>query len=130
MSVQALYPQLGRDRAVALEAQSPDVFKITFAAAFDYRNDMVGIPQTFSTGGSKAEPPFQPSLQASRSSQSLQMFPGRQAIDATLRAHASVAFHYFFADVSRIGAQPPFLHAPVGAERQPTLRHLQTAPAA
>jgi hypothetical protein len=61
---------------MAFEAQSPDVFEITFTAAFDYGNDMVGIPQAFSTGGSQTKSPFQPSFQASRASQSLQMFPG------------------------------------------------------
>jgi len=115
---------------MAFEAQSADIFEITFAPAFNYRNDMVGIPQAFSTSRSEAESPFQPSLQASRAAQSLQMFPDRQAIDATLRADTLVTFQYFFANISRIGAQPPLLHAPIGTERQPTFRYFQTAPAA
>jgi hypothetical protein len=129
-SCASFFPQLCRDRTVTLQAQSPDVFEITFAPAFDYGNDMIGVPEAFSTSRSETESPFQPSLQASRASQSLQMFPGRQAIDAALHADTLVSFQYFFADISRIGAQPPLLHAPVRAERQPALRHLQTAPAA
>jgi hypothetical protein len=91
---------------------------------------MVGVPQALSTGGSQTKPPFPPSFQPSPASQSLQMFPGRQAIDATLRADSLVACQYFFADISGIRSQPPLLHAPVRTESQPTLRHFQTAPAA
>jgi len=115
---------------MAFQAKRSYVLEITFSAAFDYGNDMISIPEASSTGRSEPEPPFQPSFQTGGATQSLQLPPGCQAIDAALRTDALVALQDFFADVSRIGAQAPFLHAPVRAEGESSLGHLEIAPAA
>jgi len=115
---------------MAFQAEGPDVFQIAFSAAFDYRYDMVGVPQTFSAGRSETEPPFQPSLQTGSATQSLHMAPGRQAIDAAVSADTVIACHYFFADISWVGTQAPFLNAPGRAESDAALRYFQIAPPA
>ena len=41
-----------------------------------------------------------------------------------------VALEHFLANIARIGAQAPFVHAPVRAESEPAFRDLKIAPAA
>jgi hypothetical protein len=76
---------------MAFQAKRSYVLEITFSAAFDDGNDMIGVPEALSAGRSEPESPFQSSLQAGRATQSLKVSPGCQTVDATLGAHASVA---------------------------------------
>jgi len=115
---------------MAFQAKGPDVFEITFAAAFDHRNDVIGIPKAFSAHSAGTEAPVDESFQTGSTAQPLEVSPGLQAIDAALSANAPISFQYFFTDVSRVGSQAPFLYAPIRAERQATLGHLEIAPAA
>jgi hypothetical protein len=109
---------------MAFQAEGSEVCEIALAAAFDHRNDMIGIPKAFSGSRSGTKAPIDPGLQAGGSAQSLQMSPGRQAIDAALTADALVALEHSLADVSGIGAQAPFLDAPVRTECEAALGYL------
>ena len=115
---------------MAFQAKRSNIFQITLATALDYRNDMIGIPKALPDTLSWTDPPAGHCFEARGATQSLQVSPGREAIDTTLRADALVALEHLFADVARIGPEPPFLHAPVRTKRQPTPRHFQVAPAA
>ena len=52
------------------------------------------------------------------------------AVDSALCADAPVTLEYALAKMSWIGAQSPFLYAPVRTKSQPATRHFQAAPAA
>jgi len=106
------------------------VFEITFSAAFNDGHDMIGVPKAFPAGRSESKSPFQASFETGGAAQLFQMPPCRHAVDAALSADSMVALQYFFADVSRIGAQAPFRHAPIRAEGESSLGHLEVAPAA
>jgi hypothetical protein len=76
---------------VAFQAKSPDVLEVTLAAAFDHRNDMVGIPEAFSQGRAGTKTPVGKGLQARQTACSLQMPPGSEAIDSALSADTPIA---------------------------------------
>lgn len=115
---------------MAFQTECPDIFEIAFAAALYNWNDMVGVPKAFPDAQPRAQAPVGERLLAANTAQALQMFPGRNAIHAALRAHALVALQDSFANITGIGAQPPLRDAPVRAERMAPVGHLETAPAA
>lgn len=67
--------EFGGSGAMALQAKGADVFQIAFAAAFDHRQDVIGVPQAFAAGfsGSAANSPIEIGLESRRAPQTAQL---------------------------------------------------------
>ena len=111
----ATFAKFGSYYAMAFQAQSADVRQIALASAFNYRHDVIGIPQAFAPFGCDA--PLRESFEARRASKPLQVLKSRKAIRATRRAHAPIALEHLLAQITGIGSETPFLHAPIGTKR-------------
>jgi len=113
---------------VALQTEGANVREIAFATTFHHWNDMVGIPQALS--GTAAQAPIEKKLEPGSASETFQLPLSIQAVDSAAGANAAIALQYAFANIARVAAQAPLLHAPGGTKSYATLRHLQIAPAA
>jgi hypothetical protein len=91
------------------KTQGTDVIQVALSAAFRYRQNVIGIPQSFTylcleapvqhkllAGG--AARPFQPALLFDR-------------VKTTMSAHASISLEYLFAQVSGLRSQLPLMYA-------------------
>jgi hypothetical protein len=109
---------------MTLQAESPNVRQAALASSLHYREDMIRIPKMpacaplplESAPGCPVEFTF--------------VFAEGFRVQAALRAHAAVAREYLLPQISGIGAQPPFVDAFLGAEREASLRHLGPTPPA
>lgn len=113
---------------MADQAQRPDVRQVASASTFRDRENVVGIPK-----GPSADCLQTPALeraQAPHATTPFQRKERRHRIGPALRADPFIPRESPFAQESRIGAQAPFFHAELRAERQPPLGHFQFAPAA
>ena len=68
---------------MALEAQRADVLQVTLAPAFDDRDNMVRIPETFAPA--RSQTPFAASFQACRAPQAAKVAPSLLAIPPVRR---------------------------------------------
>lgn len=127
MTSQAL-AQGERFAAMAENAERPEVQQIAFAAALDYRHDVVGVPQRFTI--EPLQSPFIEQLQAMRAAGAFQPGEGGAGIHAANRADAAVAGEHPIAKIARIGAELPFIDAPVRAKRESPRRNFEVAPTA
>jgi hypothetical protein len=87
---------------------------------------MVGIPQAFSA----AQVPFGSGAMTGASAESAQMDVSRGTICAAKSTYAAIPFEHFFTQVSRIGAQLPFVNAPIRTECRTAGRDFEVTPAA
>jgi hypothetical protein len=111
---------------VTLQAKRAHIGQIAFAPAFGHRDDVIGIPESFSS----LKSPLGVCFRACRSAKPLDVPQLRNAVEAAYCADAAVAFEDTFAEVARVAAQSPFFDAPIRTERQAAQRHFQIAPAA
>jgi hypothetical protein len=109
---------------VAFDAQRSHVREVAFATAFHHRHDMVRIPQVATAAPILFELAARPVIQLAL------IAAHRLSIETALRAHTGIAREYLFAQVSGIGAQPPFMYAGIGAKRESALGDSDPAPAA
>src|ERR1700734_2398562 len=113
---------------MALQTQSADVLEIALASALYYGRDMVGIPQRLS--GTGAQSPMQQRSQPRSTSQPFQLPSCMQAVNSATGADPAIAFQYFFGNLARTAASPPFFHAPVRTEGHAAFGDFQIAPTA
>ena len=113
---------------MAPQAQRPNIRQIALAATLRHRRDVVGIPQARAPQILQAPvakhaytPPWRESLDAP---------PFRDRIQVTGGAHPLVAIEYLVSQISRVGAQAPFVDTPVRAEGPSPRRYFQAAPTA
>ncbi len=99
---------------MAGQTEGPDVAKVAFAAALADRNDVVRVPETFPVYGFQA--PIVEHQGPACATRALQPAQRLQCVDAANGASATVAREDPLAKISWIGAEPPFMHAPVGTE--------------
>ncbi len=110
------------------QAERANVFKVAFAPAFADRQNMVRIPEAFAGHGFQSPIiQHQFSTGAAGALQSSECF---QRVDMAERAATSVAGKHSLAKIAWIGAQAPFMDAPVGAKCQSAWRNFQRTPAA
>jgi hypothetical protein len=94
------FTQFQRRRAMAAQAERPNVIEVAFPSPLHHSLNVVSIPKAFATV--PLEPPkFQ---QRSTSTATRMLHPpiGRERVDATGDANASIAQQYFFAQVCRL----------------------------
>ena len=103
------FPQLCGDRSMATQAKGADIIQVALSAAFRYRQNVIGIPQTFShlcletpvehkRLACGAACPFQPAMLFDR-------------VKTTMSANASIALEYMFAQVPWLRSQLPLVYA-------------------
>ena len=105
---------------MALQAQSPQVGKIAFAAALDDGHNVMAIPEGFAA----AKPPVSKSLHAGNSSEPFDAMKFRYAVHPANRTNAFVTLENSAAKMAGIGAQFPLFNAPLGAKREAARRNL------
>ena len=111
---------------MALEAKSAHVGEVALAAAFGNGDDVVGIPQSFAA----AEIPGGEGTGASGTAEAFDVMKLGGAIETADGAEAAIALEDAFAQVAGVGAELPFLDAPLGAEGEAAGRDFELAPAA
>jgi hypothetical protein len=114
---------------MANETQSPQVVQIALAAAFDNRQNVIGIPQR-AAGETLKSPSFE-QLEAMHAAGSLQFGKGGFGVEAAGFADAPIARENLIAKIAWIGAKFPLMDAEVGAEGEaPRGWDFEVAPAA
>ena len=113
---------------MTLQAQRPEIGEIAFAATLRNWRDVVGIPQAGSPQILQAE--IAKHAYSSRCPKPLDPAPFSDGVHSADGANTFVAFKHLLPEVPRIGAQPPFVNAPIGAEGSPPRWNLQAAPSA
>jgi hypothetical protein len=114
--------------AMAAQAEGAQVREVALAAAFDDGRDVIGLPE--GAAGVTGQVPVVEQALAGWAARALQDALRDQRIDTTTFADAAIAFEHLIAEVAGVGAQPPLVHAVVGAEGAAALGHFGRAPAA
>ena len=110
------------------QAQSPQVLEVALAPALDDGHDVIRIPEAPSV--EPLEPPPRQKPFPVRPSGPFQIEVRDASVRVAKRANPPVPGEYMVAEISRIGAQPPFMHAPVRTKGEAAGGHLEIAPAA
>ena len=110
------------------KAESAYVFEIAFPAALGHREDVVRIPQA--SAGEAFQSPMREQHAAACAARSFEFIVCGPRIDQATCANALIALRYLFAQISGIGAQAPFVYAPVRAKSPPARWHFERAPSA
>ncbi len=113
---------------MAEKTQSAQVFQVAFSATLCDGQDMIGIPQALTVQA--LEPPFDEKPQPVGPPGTLQLGISSARVDAAEGANAPVPLQYLLAKVSRIGAQPPLMYAPIRTERKAPRGDFEVAPTA
>ena len=108
------FAELAGDFAMAAQAEGTDVLEFAFAAAFDYREDVVGVPQRLAQAGFQS--PVMQEGCAVGATGAFELAERSEGIDAAVGADAAVAFEDVFAEVCGLGAELPFVDAVGGAK--------------
>jgi len=109
---------------MTLQAESPNVRQAALASSLHYGEDVIRIPKM------PACAPLSLEFTAGCPVEFTFVFAEGFRVEAALCAYAAVTHEYLLPQISRIGAQPPFVDAFLGAEREAAFRHLGPAPAA
>lgn len=120
--------QSRRGSAVALQAKRPHIAQIALPAALRYRDNMIGIPERF-PAALRQSPLFQKSPPR-RKIQPPHVAAQRHSIHLARRADSVVPRQNALAQISRIRAQFPFMHAGIRTKGAPVSRSLLAAPPA
>lgn len=113
---------------MADQAKRANIRKVALASAFNHRDNVVRIPQRFTVDSRKT--PVREQFFPVRASGPFQVKIGRTCVHVAQSADATIAYEHLLAKVAWVCAKPPFVHAPVGAEREPARRHFEIAPTA
>ncbi len=101
---------------MANETQRSQIVEIALAAAFDDRQNVVGIPQR-APGKTLKSPSFE-QLKAMHAAGSLQFGKGGFGVQAAGFADTAIAGENLIAKIAWIGAKFPLVDAEVGAESE------------
>src|SRR4051794_4280161 len=99
---------------MAANTQRTQILKIALSAAFDYRDLVIGVPETLS-----CEPPQPPSgkqFLTLGSTRLPQFAIRRDSIGAADCANTGIAQQNLIAKVAGISAQTPLVHTPIRTE--------------
>jgi hypothetical protein len=113
---------------MAAKAERTQILKIALSAAFDYRDLVIGVPQTLSCD--PHQPPIGKQFLTLGSTRSPQFAIRRDGVGPADGANTGIAQQNLFANVPGISAQTPFIHAPIRTEREAPCWNFQAAPAA
>jgi hypothetical protein len=91
------------------KTQGADVIQVAFPAAFRYRQNVIGIPQSFTYLCLQA--PVQHKLLAGGAARPFQPAMLFDRVKITMSAYASIALEYLFAQVSWLRSQLPLVYA-------------------
>jgi hypothetical protein len=121
--------QLERHAAMANHAQRAQIVQVAFAAAFDHRKNVIGIPQR--AAGEAFQSPLFQELEFVQASCALQLEVAGVSVDTARLADAAVARENLIAKIAGVGTELPLMDAEVGAEgAAPWRRDFKIAPAA
>jgi len=118
----------GGGGAVTAETEGADVGEVALAAAFDDREDVVGVPEAFAEFGFEA--PVGHELLAAFATGAGEAAAFKEGVDVAEGAAALVAEEDLFAEVAGLGAEAPLVDAVCRAEGEAARRDLKRAPAA
>ena len=110
------------------QAKSAEISKVAFSPTFHNRQNVIGIPQRLA--GEPLKPPFSQKPQPVGPARAAQLRVGKTSVDSADCADAPVPLQNLLAKVARVGAEAPFVNAPIRAERETPRRDFETAPAA
>lgn len=113
---------------MAAQAKSADVVEVALAATLRNRQNVVGVPQTFSRA--RFEAPVGEQSTPFCAARIAKLPRGREAVNTTGCANAAITLENLFAKVRGLGAQLPFVHAIFRAEGEAAAWNLQGTPAA
>ena len=111
---------------MALQAESAHVAEVAFAAAFDDRDDVVGIPERFAA----FESPSGDGFLARATTETANVGVLGHAICSAFGADPFIAFEDAVAQMTGITAKTPFFHAEGGAEGLTASGDFELAPTA
>ncbi len=120
--------QCGRRHPVATQTQRSNIQEVALASTLHHRQNVIGIPQTFTQLGLQS--PMRHQLLPSRTARPPQPAQLQQGVRPTAAAHALVAQKHLLPQVRRLRSQSPLVHAIRGAKRKPARRHFHRTPAA
>ena len=100
---------------MARQAKGAEVVEVALATAFGDGQDVVGVPKR-APGADGTQPPQREELRSRFAARALQLAERAQGICRAQGAEAFVAGEDLLAEVARVGAEPPLVHAEVGAE--------------
>ena len=96
---------------MATQAERADVVQVALPAALRYRQNVIRVPKALAGPGDESPMPHQG--HAGSPARSLQLALLRDGVNPTVGAHALVAVQYLLAQVPRLRAQLPLVHAVV-----------------
>lgn len=91
------------------QAEGADVVEVALASAFDYGNDVVGIPQRFARAGAKT--PVHQERCAMGTAGIAELSSSGDGIGFTDSADAAITIEDFFTEIGGLGAQFPLVDA-------------------
>jgi hypothetical protein len=110
------------------QTESAEISKVAFSPSFHNRQNVIGVPQRLAREPLK--PPFGEKPQPVGPARAPQLRVGRTSVDSADCAHSPVPLQNLLAKVARVGAEAPFVNAPLRAERETPRRDFETTPAA
>src|SRR5579862_9409855 len=113
---------------MAQKTQSAQILKVALPSALRHGQDMVGVPEGLAR--EPFESPFREKPEPVCPSRAPQLCISSAGIDTADRANAVVPQQNLLAQITRVGAEAPFVHAPIRTERETPCRDFQGAPAA
>jgi len=113
---------------MAEQTKSAEISQVAFSSSFHNRQNVIGIPQRLA--GEPLELPFNEKAQPVGPTRAAQLGVGSASVDSADCANAPVPLQYLLAKVARVGAEAPFVNAPIRAERKTPRRDFETTPAA
>jgi hypothetical protein len=116
------------DRPVTSKAKGSNVIEVAFATPFCYRQNMIGIPQTFADSGFESPVTHQGFASSTAGPLEFAVLPDR--VYTTVSAPSPVTLENMFAHIPRLRTQLPLVHAILRTEREAARRHFQRAPSA
>lgn len=100
---------------MAHQTERAEVIQVAFPSPFGDGPDVVSVPER-AAGGGAAQPPHRQSFGAGCAAAALERCIGSDSIQTAESTDTSIAMEDLIAQVSRVGAQAPLMHAEVGAE--------------
>ncbi len=113
--------QFGSRGAVALQAEGAHVGEVALAAAFDHRQDVIGVPEV------AAMAPLLFKLPPGVEIELALVFTEALGVQAAGRADTAVPGKDLLPQIAGIGAELPFVHAGRAAEGETAARDLAAA---
>ena len=113
---------------MAPQAERANVLKIAFASTFGNRQNVVRIPQAFTSAPPKA-PVCEKQLSA-RSAGTSKLLGCCETIDPAYGTNAAIAQQNLFAKIAWLRPKPPLMHTEFGTEGVPAAWNFERTPSA